>query len=85
MRVILWLGLGLGVAWGGYWFVGSRAVEFQVTAIIADARNQGFEATTSAISVAGFPNRFDLTLTDPHFRDPASGWGWQADLPRSSP
>ena len=27
MRVILWVVLALGVLWGGYWFVGSNAVE----------------------------------------------------------
>ncbi len=78
MRVILWVCLALGVLWGGYWFVGSRAVESGVTRWFADTAANGTTATNDGVSVAGFPNRFDLTVTKPHVADPVSGWGWQA-------
>jgi len=78
MRWILYVSLALGVLWGGYWFAGSRAVEFSVTRWFEDAANQGVTASYTGISVAGFPNRFDLTITEPHLSDDLSGWGWQA-------
>ena len=78
MRVILWVCLALGVLWGGYWFVGSRAVDQGVAQWFADTAAGGATATNDGISVAGFPNRFDLTVTKPHLADPVSGWGWQA-------
>ena len=78
MRVILWVVLGLGVLWAGYWVAGSRAVAGGVTQWFAQAGDQGIEASQSGVAVGGFPNRFDLTVTDPHLRDPATGWGWQA-------
>ena len=78
MRVILWVCLALGVLWGGYWFVGSRAVDQGLTQWFADTAANGATATNDGISVAGFPNRFDLTVTNPHLADPVSGWGWQA-------
>ena len=78
MRAILWIGLALGVLWGGYWFVGSTVVERAVNQWFASETAQGLTATQEGISVAGFPNRFDLTITKPHLADPATGWGWQA-------
>lgn len=78
MRAILWLVLGLGVVWGSYWFVGSNAVENAAIDWFAHAADQGIAATEDGISVAGFPNRFDMTVTNPHLADPATGWGWTA-------
>jgi hypothetical protein len=78
MRLILWATLVLGVLWGGYWVAGSRAIEGGVAAWFAQAESQGIQASQSGISVSGFANRFDLTVTEPHLSDPATGWGWQA-------
>ncbi len=78
MRALLWLVLGIGVLWGGYWVVGSRAVESGVQRWFDAQEAQGVTATQEGIGVAGFPSRFDLTVTRPHFIDPRSGWGWTA-------
>ncbi len=78
MRAILWIVLALGVLWGGYWFVGSTAVERSVRQWFDAQSAQGMTATQEGIAVAGFPNRFDLTVTKPHLADPLTGWGWQA-------
>lgn len=75
---LLWFVLGLGVLWGGYWFVGARAVERGAQTWFAAQNAAGLVANNSAITVAGFADRFDLTITDPHLADPVSGWGWQA-------
>ncbi|MBI1170523.1 DUF2125 domain-containing protein [bacterium] len=78
MRYILWVCLGLGVLWGGYWFVGARAIESNVRAWFANESAAGLVAETSGVSVAGFADRFDLTVSGLHLADPASGWGWKA-------
>lgn len=78
MRGILWVVLAVGILWAGYWFVGSNAVERAATDWFAKAAAQGIEATQDGISVAGFPNRFDLTVTQPQLLARATGWGWQA-------
>ena len=44
----------------------------------AGAAGQGIEASHTGISVSGFANRFDLTVTQPHLTDKDTGWGWQA-------
>ena len=76
MRVIIGLALVLGVLWGGYWGVGSTAVERGVAQWFRD--QQGLTASHDGITVSGFPSRFDLTITAPKLADPVTGWGWSA-------
>jgi hypothetical protein len=78
MRFILWLALALGLVWGGYWFVGARAVKTTVEEWFAEQKAAGLVAETSGITVAGFADRFDMTVSDVHLADPVSGWGWSA-------
>jgi hypothetical protein len=77
MRILLALVALSSALWGGYWFVGSRALIHQVDAAQARAQAAGLAARFQA-EVTGFPNRFDLTLNDLTLQDPASGVGWQA-------
>ena len=76
MRTIFTLVVVLAVAWCGYWFVGARFVQHGARTALAEARAQGYRAEATDLSVRGFPNRFDLTVTAPDFGDPATGFGW---------
>jgi hypothetical protein len=78
MRKLLFLLVTLTVLWSGYWFVGSSVIRTAANDWIAAQAANGVTAETSSLSVAGFPNRFDLTANDVRFADPASGIGWQA-------
>ena len=78
VRFLLWLVLGFLLVWGAYWFVGARALERGTQAWFADQTAAGLVAENNGISVVGFANRFDLTITDAHIADPVSGWGWKA-------
>ncbi len=78
VRFLLWAVLGLGLCWAGYWFAGSRAVEQAALKWFADQKAAGMVAENDGISVAGFADRFDLTVTNPHLADPVTGWGWSA-------
>ncbi len=60
MRRLLWAVLVAAGLWGGYWFVGATALERAVRGWLASAP-PGVQA--AGADVAGFPNRFDLTLT----------------------
>jgi hypothetical protein len=76
MRALLWVVLAAAALWSGYWFVGSAAVERGAVRWFDQATAQGLVAQNAGIRVAGYPNRFDLTVTAPAVRDPASGYGW---------
>lgn len=78
MRAILTFCAVLVVAWCGYWFIGARVVAQGAEAALVQARAQGYRAEAADLSVRGFPNRFDLTVTAPDLGDPASGLGWSA-------
>ena len=78
VRFLLWLVLGFLLVWGAYWLVGARALERGTKAWFADQTAAGLVAENNGISVVGFANRFDLTITDAHIADPVSGWGWKA-------
>ncbi len=78
MRKLLFLLIALTALWSGYWFVGSNAVRNAVNSFFADAGAQGLVAENSGVTVAGFPNRFDLTVDGVKLSDPASGARWQA-------
>ncbi len=79
MRALLWVVLAAAGLWAAYWVVGSRAVEREAVQWFQDAADRGMDVGNDAIGVAGFPNRFDLTVTAPRLFDPASGLGWRGD------
>lgn len=78
MRKLLFLMVALVALWSGYWFVGSTAVRDGVNGWFADAAAQGLVAENSAVTVAGFPNRFDLTVEGLNLADPKAAVGWKA-------
>jgi hypothetical protein len=80
MRIIAGVIVALFVAWSGYWVVGQRVIEGQIGTMLTGALPRGLEIAQDGYDVAGFPNRFDLTVTAPRLYDAATGWGWQADF-----
>ena len=78
MRAVHWIVLAAAVLWGGYWFVGARATEQAVGQWFAAQTGDGLTARHSGLKVRGFPNRFDLTITEPRLTKPAVGLGWSA-------
>ena len=78
MRALVWVVVAAAVAWGGYWFVGARALETGAQAWFQAQTDAGLVAERSDLSVSGFPNRFDMTVTDLRLEDPGTGYGWTA-------
>ena len=78
MRRLLVVVVVAALAWGGYWFVGARAVETGLSAWIDQRRAEGWAADYVALDTRGFPNRFDTTITDLQLADPQTGVAWSA-------
>ena len=76
-RLIVFI-LVASLLWMGWWAFGSTALERTLSAWIDDRRAEGWAADVSDVSVAGFPNRFDTTLTEVRLTDPETGLAWQA-------
>lgn len=79
MRALLWIVLIAAAAWSGYWFVGSAALDGAARAWFDARRSEGWQADYADLSVRGFPNRFDLSLTEPALADPETGLAWQTE------
>nr|WP_255723170.1 DUF2125 domain-containing protein [Thalassobius sp. Cn5-15] len=66
--------------WAAYWGVGAQGVKSGASTWFDARRSEGWVAETSDIRVAGFPNRFDVTLSDLILADPDTGWAWQTSF-----
>ena len=64
--------------WGGYWFIGERLVERGARNWLAEVSSQGLKIEYDSLDTAGFPNRFDTTITGPRVLETNTGLGWQA-------
>lgn len=78
MRALLVAVLIAAAAWSGYWFVGAQVMERTANGWFASQTARGLVAERADLTVAGFPNRFDMTVTAPRVEDPDSGFGWTA-------
>jgi len=76
MRTLLAIILMAAFGWGGYWMVGSSALEKSVAAWFEMRRAEGWQAEYAKLEVEGFPNRFDTTVTGLVLADPHTGWAW---------
>jgi hypothetical protein len=79
MRAIIWLTALLAALYGGYWFVGSRAVLMGANEALGGMKAEGL-ADYSGLDLAGFPSRFDLTISDPKLVSADGQTGWAADF-----
>ena len=66
------------LGWSAYWFVGATGVKSGFRQWFDARATEGWQAETRDITVNGFPNRFDTTLTDVALADPATGVAWNA-------
>ena len=77
MRKLLSLTALAAIFYGGYWFVGSRAVLSGVETALADLKAEGI-ADVASVSLVGFPSRFDVTLSEPRLVSVDGQTSWQA-------
>lgn len=78
MRTLLVIVLVAAGLWGGYWFVGSRALDRAVEGWFAAQTGDPLRAEHAGVEVQGFPNRFDLSIIEPRLFDEEAGLGWTA-------
>lgn len=64
MKRLTYLVVILALIYGGYWFVGSNAVENEAKTQLEKMRNDGWDVSYGDLTTQGFPSRFDTNLTD---------------------
>jgi len=80
VRKLLVIVIAAATIWGGYWFVGSSAVESGLSSWLSDRQRDGWIAEYSSLHTRGFPNYFDTTITDLELVDPRTGVAWNAPV-----
>lgn len=80
MRKLVTLIVILFTLWGGYWFVGSKALEDGLKKYLSaeHSQNAPVRIRYSSLSVRGFPSRFDTRLSDIRVTDTINGISWRA-------
>lgn len=76
MKRLLILILVAALGWSGWWAYASSARRAAFADWFADRAAEGWVADYAALSVGGFPNRLDTSITAPTLADPATGLAW---------
>lgn len=66
------------LAYSGWWFYAAHDLRSSVADWFAEQRTAGARAEYADLTVRGFPNRTDLTITDPALLAADGSLGWQA-------
>lgn len=80
MRKLIALVVVAALLYSGYWFVGRSQIEDRMTLALEQANDGSYDISYSSLKTRGFPSRFDTTITDFQFSDPATGTQWSAPL-----
>ena len=78
MRALFFVVAILAALYGGYWFVGSSQLESRAEAALADLRARDWQVDYADLATAGFPSRFDTTVTDLSLASPDGRFAWRA-------
>lgn len=77
MRKLIYVVIAAVLAYGGYWFAGSRAVLAGVEQALGEMKAAG-RADYAAVGLQGFPSRFDITVDAPRLVSADGGVEWSA-------
>lgn len=77
-KYLLYLVVVFALGWSGYWLIGAWSLKSDTAAWLEARRADGWQAEWSEISLRGFPNRHDMTISAPVLADAEGGWAWSA-------
>ncbi|MFT4743645.1 MAG: hypothetical protein ACI91Z_001621 [Yoonia sp.] len=78
MRRLTLIVIALAGIYSGYWFIGASATERAANAQMSELNTAGWTVEFTDLSTAGFPSRFDTSLTDLHLESPDRRTVWDA-------
>ena len=77
MRTLFALILGAAVSWSVFWLWGALSYKADLYEWISDRQNDGWRIEIDDIVLFGYPNRFDITLENPHISSKDVDFKWQ--------
>ena len=78
MRLLLAAILIAALGWSGFWWIGARNINQNLTDWLDTRHQAGWVANYSSLDTNGFPNRFDTEIRDIELVDTHTGIAWTA-------
>ena len=78
MKRLTFVVIAAALLWSGFWVFQSNVQKQAIAHWFENRRAKGWAADYTDLSVSGFPNRLDTTMTDPRLGDPESGMVWES-------
>lgn len=78
MRILIAIIVIVAAAWGGFWVYQSQVRDKALRTWMQERRDAGWVADASDITVRGFPNRLDATLSDINLVAADNSFAWSA-------
>ncbi|MFP7672099.1 DUF2125 domain-containing protein [Marivita sp. S0852] len=66
------------LGYSGWWVYAAQSLETSVERWFTEQQQAGWQASYTDIAVRGFPNRTDLTITNPSLTSPDGRYAWSA-------
>lgn len=76
MRRLIWIVAGVVALWTVSWFAIAEVIQRGTATWFAARQAEGWQAEYADLTVAGFPTRFEIALTDIALADPETGLAW---------
>ena len=80
MRLTLGLVSFIVLIWSAYWFLGAQKNKTRVTDWIFEQQDRGWFMEFDGLKQIGYPNRFDITLSNLDIRSPEGAISWQGSF-----
>ena len=78
MRTLLAIVISATIFWSAYWAIGAQRTKAETNAWLVDKNNSGVDIRVEDVSLWGFPNRFDVTLSPISIEVMDWGFAWRA-------
>jgi len=76
MRALLIAAIIAVAGWSAWWWFAANAQKYAWRTWLDDRQSAGWVAEAGDISILGYPNRIDTTLSDINIANPKAGWAW---------
>lgn len=80
MKRLTYLVIIFAMVYGGYWFVGSSALESGLKTQLDKMATRGWQIDYDTLETRGFPSRFDTTITDISLTSPDGSLSYEAPI-----
>ena len=77
MRALLVIIFSATLIWSAYWTIGAQSTKAGVNTWLTEKNEAGFDIHVEDISLWGFPNRFDVTITPVWIKADQWGFAWR--------